>query len=258
MELDVATRALLKVWLLPPGLLLILLLLAWLFARRRFGRFLLLTTIVISYLLCTPAGSGWLAGRLESVRPTPLAALKRSDADAILVFLADARDNNPELGGDESLSSLSLERIDFALSLHRHTGLPIILSGGVPPDQTRSLAALAQAWLRRQAGVDAAALDGASRDTWENAMHSAVLLRERGLHRPLLVTHAFHMPRALLSARAAGIDPIPAPFAFLHRPGGPDAGSEALDWAPQARSLANSYLVLHEIIGLVWYDLARR
>ncbi len=57
---------------------------------------------------------------------------------------------------------------------------------------------------------------------------------------------------------AAGIDPIPAPFAFQHRPGGPDAGSEALDWAPQARSLANSYLVLHEIIGLVWYDLARR
>ena len=255
MELDVGTRAVLKAWLLPPGILLILLLIGWVFARRAFGRILLFLTIAVFYLLATSFGAGWLASRLETIPATPISALERSGADAILVFLAGVRDDNPELDGRDSLSGSSLERIDFALTLHRQTGLPILLSGGSPKDGTQTLADLGRTWLIRQAGVTPIALDATSRDTRENAANSAILLRERGLERPLLVTHAYHMPRSLFSAKIAGIDAIPAPFAFIHATQTPD--TDASDWVPGAHNLAKSYLVLHEMVGLLWYKFTR-
>ena len=39
-------------------------------------------------------------------------------------------------------------------------------------------------------------LESRSRSTRENAVNSAVMLRERGMNRILLVTSARHMPRA--------------------------------------------------------------
>ena len=257
MDLDVATRAILKVWLLPPGILLVLLTIGWIFARRTFGRILLFLSIALFYLLTTPIGVGWLAGQLETIAASPIDSLKQSDADAIVVFLAGVRDDNPELDGDDALSGLSLERMDFALTLHRSTGLPILVSGGSVTGETRALAELGEEWLRRQANVIPVAIDNSSRDTWENATNSAVLLRENGLQRPILVTHAYHMPRALLSIRTAGIDAIPAPFAFIRNNEVKDAGFDASDWAPGPGNLTRSYLILHEMVGLVWYGLAR-
>ncbi len=255
MELDVGTRAILKAWLLPPGILLILLLIGWLFARRAFGRVLLFFSVAVFYLLTTSFGVGWLANRVETIPATPLNTLNSGGGDAILVFLAGIREKNPELDGKDSLSNLSLERIDFALTLHRQTGLPVILSGGRLKYGTETLADLGREWLHRQAGVTPVALDNTSRDTWENAANSAQLLREIGLKRPLLVTHAYHMPRALFSTKAAGIDAVPAPFAFTHNTQTSDF--DASDWVPSAHNLSYSYLVLHEMVGLLWYRLAR-
>ena len=49
MEIDVATRQLIKLALLPPGILLILLLFGWSLAGRWFGRMVLLLTIALMY-----------------------------------------------------------------------------------------------------------------------------------------------------------------------------------------------------------------
>ena len=258
MELDVGTRAILKMALLPPGSLLILMLLGWLFARRFIGRFLILLGILGFYAMSTPVGVDWLAARLETVPAQTPAQLKASKADAILVFMAGVRRSNPELGGADALSSLSLERVDYGLALHRQTKLPLVLSGGSVKGDTEPLADLGAKWLQERAGVTAAAVDNTSRDTAENARNSAELLRARGLRRVLLVTHAFHMPRALLQARAAGIDAVPAPFGFLHVPPALAEPGEVGDWLPQAGNLGRSYLILHEMAGLTWYGLTHR
>ncbi|HOP17648.1 MAG TPA: YdcF family protein [Gammaproteobacteria bacterium] len=258
MELDVGTRAILKMAVLPPGSLLILLLLGWLFARRFIGRFLILLGILGFYALSTPVGVNWLATQLETVpAPTP-AQIQAGKADAILVLMAGVRRFNPELDGADALSSLSLERIDHGLALYRRTGLPLILSGGSVKGDTTPLADLGAQWLQERAGVTVMAVDNTSRDTAENARNSAELLRARGLRRVLLVTHAFHMPRALLQVRAAGIDAVPAPFGFMHTPPASAGPDELADWLPQAGNLGRSYLVLHEMAGLAWYGLTHQ
>ena len=258
MEIDAATRAALKLVVLPPGGLLLLLLLGWLFARRLFGRLLILLATAALYLLSTPAAVDLLAARLENVPAPSPGQLKDSRADAILVLMAGKRRFNPELEGADALDGLSLQRVDHGLAVHRQTGLPILLSGGGAKDGETPLANLGAAWLEDRGGVTALAVDNTSRDTWENARNSAELLHRHGIRRVLLVTHAFHMPRALLSARAAGIDAVPAPFGFEHTPASLRQPGEIGDWLPQPGRLGRSYLILHEMLGLVWYGLTRR
>ena len=58
-------------------------------------------------------------------------------------------------------------------------------------------------------------LESTSRTTWENARFSATLLRQHGWHRVLLVSDAWHLPRALIAFRAAGVTAqASAPRAF--------------------------------------------
>lgn len=258
MDFDVGTRELIKLALLPPGSLLIVLLIGWLFARRFFGRFLILLALLSFYLLSTPVTLNWLAGQLETVAAPSAEQLQHSDAKAILVLMAGVRRLNPELGGAESLSAMSLERIDYALALHRKTGLPIVISGGSVKGDTRPLAELASEWLQERAGVTPLAIESGSRDTWENGQQSADTLRRLGIDRVILVTHAFHMPRALLSVRRAGIDAVPAPFAFEHVPAAMQPPTRFIDWLPQPGYLGRSYLILHEMAGLVWYGLVHQ
>ncbi len=258
MELDVATRAILKLFVLPPGSLILLLLVGWLLIRRPIGRLLILLGIVGLYGLSTPVAVDWLAEHLETIPAPSAEELRNSRADAILVLLAGVRRSNAEYGGADALDARSLERIDYALALHRQTGLPIVLSGGSVQGDTSSLAELGADWLQGRAGVTALAVEDTSRDTWENAEFSADILEKQGLGRVLLVTHAFHMPRAMLSARAAGINAIPAPFAFLHVPPALRQPGEFGDWLPHPGRLGRSYLILHEMAGLVWYRLKDR
>ncbi len=258
MEIDVETREVLKLILLPPGGLLILLLIGWFFARRFFGRVLILLATLTLYLLSTPVGLGWLAAQLETIPAATIEQLKQSRAEAILILMADMRRVNPELGGSPALSALSLERLDWGLALHRKTGLPIVLSGGSVKGDTPPLAELGKAWLQERAGVTPAAVETASRDTWENAHNSAETLRGLKFERVLLVTHAFHMPRALLSMQATGIDAVPASFAFEHIPAEMQLPSSATDWLPHPGYLGRSYLILHEMAGLIWYGATRQ
>jgi uncharacterized SAM-binding protein YcdF (DUF218 family) len=256
-EIDVATRELIKLTLLPPGILILMLLIGWLMARRFFGRFVILLAIVLFYGLSTPMGVNWLASQLETIPPLTPTQLKTSRADAIWVLMAGINRHNPELGGGDRLSWHSLERIDQALALHRKTGLPIIPSGGSVTGDTRPVAQLGSEWLQARAAVKTLAVETASRDTWENAQFSAALFEQQGINRVLLVTHAFHMPRAVLSARAAGIDVVPAPFAYQHTPATLQVQGRYTDWLPQAGHLGHSYLILHEMFGLVWYGFGR-
>ena len=255
MELDVLTRSLLKLFVLPPGLLLLLLFTGWLFVKRLLGRMLILIAFLGFYLLSTPALLSSLASHAETIAAPDQSELQASGAEAILVLLAGVRRINPELGGASALSALSLERIDYGLALHRRTGLPILLSGGSVRGDSRPLAELGADWLQERAGVKVLAIDSDSRDTWENARNSAETLRRHGIGRVLLVTHAFHMPRAMLSAKAAQIDVIAAPFAFHHLPAELAPPTRLTDWLPQPGILGRNYLMLHEILGMAWYRL---
>ncbi len=54
-------------------------------------------------------------------------------------------------------------------------------------------------------------LENESRDTHDNAVNSAQLLKARGMHRILLVTSAYHMRRSVALFEAQGLEVVPAP-----------------------------------------------
>lgn len=243
--------------LLPPGVLL-LALLAALLLRRRWPRLALGMALVaglLLYALSLPDVPRQLAAGLEADSP-PLGIeqARSSGAGAIVVLGGGTRLHAPEYGGPAP-GYMALERLRYAAFLHRATGLPVLATGGgVYPGFPAEGAVMAQA-LRAEFRVAEVLEENHSANTWENAAHSAALLAPRGVRKVLVVTHAWHMPRARLAFAAAGMDVVAAPTAFLSRPG--VAGTPDLPLPlrllPQAEALRNSQLLLHEYLGMLWY-----
>lgn len=76
-------------------------------------------------------------------------------------------------------------------------------------------------------------VESASEDTRQNAAHSSLLLREAGVSRIYLVTHGFHMNRAVEEFRKHGVDVVPMATGFLR----PQALT-ILSWLPSFEGLA--------------------
>lgn len=107
---------------------------------------------------------------------------------------------------NERASPTLSRRINCAASLWRvDPSLKIIVSGGVghhPPSEAEMMRRL----LCKQ-GVPASSiiLEDRSTNTLENAIFSAALMREHGLTHAIIVTDGYHMARAWLSFRHAGV-----------------------------------------------------
>ena len=134
---------------------------------------------------------------------------------------------------DGSPSAAMLRRVGHAVSLFQSgrtahllmTGGPV----GHPVPEARAMRALALA-----AGVPAERVAGeeVSRNTIENAQLSRPILAERGWRRVVVVTDAFHLPRALYVFRRLGI----AAAGSGARPEHPSAAWYAA-WAREALAL---------------------
>ena len=144
----------------------------------------------------------------------------------------------------------SCDELRFAATLRHRTALPILVSGGHLKRGDRSLARMMEDALRVDFGVDVQWVEEQSSNTLANARQTAALLKEAGLSRILLVTHAWHMPRAKACFDAQGLEVVPAPMGFRLRPR-PDAG----DFVPSARGLQESTYALYEWLGRIWYEL---
>lgn len=89
-----------------------------------------------------------------------------------------------------------------------------------------------------------------SKNTWEDAAAVAAALAERQF---ILVTSAFHMPRAVWAFHRHGLLPIPAPCG--HRT---PLLRTFRSFLPQTQALSGSALAMREHFGLFWYRLRYR
>lgn len=84
-----------------------------------------------------------------------------------------------------------------------------------------------------------------SMDTSSSARLSASLMKEQGVKRIALVSHAWHLPRAVANFEAVGLKVVPAPMGFLR------SSVDALAFLPSASALAASSRALHEWLGIL-------
>jgi len=250
-------RYFVKQLLLPPGILLLLLTLAWWFRRSRprlaavcfvlgFGGFLLMSLPVVVQ---------WSAKLLE--REPPLAreewATLAQRADAIVV-LGSGRERGDLAWGADQPTGVGLERERYAARLAKASGLPILTTGGLHYGTPPSEAKLMADSLLDDFGVSVRWQEERSRTTWENAQFSAQILLPAGVKRVVVVTQAWHMPRAVWSFEAAGFEVVAAPVGFL----GTDNARPLGGWMPEFKSIWQSGQLLNEAVGQVGYSLFYR
>jgi uncharacterized SAM-binding protein YcdF (DUF218 family) len=237
-------KAVLKALFLPPGGLL-LLALAGLALRRRLPRTgiaLAWASVLALLALSLPVVAYALQHSLATARPVDAARLKT--AQAIVILGGGSRKHAPEYGG-ASVSDMTLERARYGARLARSTRLPVLVAGGSlwggPTEGT-----LMRDLMEQEFGVSVRWVEERSHNTHENAMFSAEMLRDAGVHRVALVTHSFDMPRAIGEFQAAGLEVIPAPMGI------PTEDSDTvLDYLPSSSALRGSYFALHEMLGEV-------
>jgi uncharacterized SAM-binding protein YcdF (DUF218 family) len=233
-------------FLLPPLNLTLLGLVGMALLKRRqvLGRILIGISLLGLWLLSTPM---FAAGLLDRLKPPPHQP-HRGEAQAIVILGGGSYRNTLEYGGD-AVGRLTLERLRYGATLARRTGLPVLVTGGAP-DGGQPEARLMRAVLETEFGVPVRWVEDGSDNTRENAVRSAVLLKRAGLTRIYLVSHAWHLSRAVSEFERAGLKVIPAGLGYARA-----AELSPMDFVPNAKALLDSYYAMHEGIGLVWYRM---
>ncbi|MBS4097225.1 MAG: YdcF family protein [Sulfuricella sp.] len=237
-------------FLLPPLSFFVLGITGWLaytFNYKRLGKTLALAAMILLWLASSPVVSNWLTSQLESSSPN------KSDCQpqAIVVLGAGTYFNAPEYGGD-TVTPYGLERLRLAAALHRKTGLPILISGGNPDHRLVPEAALMKPVLEADFSVPVKWTEVISNNTKENALYSRELLRKEGIENIHLITQAWHMPRSREAFTHAGFCVNAAPTGFSTK-----GETTPLSFLPQAQALFRTSVVIHEVVGILWYRLSR-
>lgn len=236
--------------LLPPLNLLLLFTLGFLLWHKRpvIARVLVALSLLLLWVLSTPFFAEALLHGLEG--DPYVTDTRKPLADAIVVLGGSTYFHAPEYGGQDTVNAETLERLRFAAKLQRETGKPLLVTGGKPAGNQVSEAEQMKQVLEQEFKVPVQWVEGASDNTEQNARYSREILKQAGIDRIYLVTHASHMPRAVLSFQRSGFQVVPAPTAYTTR-----YQTDVLAFIPNAKALRASRTFLHELIGLFWYQL---
>ncbi len=236
-------KKLLSALTLPPASLVLMALFGFWLAmrktgwRRKLGITLACLSLAALLALSMPGVGQRLLHSLETYPPAT--AVQLADAQAIVVLAGGLYHDAPEYK-TSTVNHYSLERLRYAARLARQTHLPILVTGGAPSGGIAEAAAMRDT-LEQDFGVKVKWLESASRDTGENARNSAILLKESDITRIALVSHAWHLPRAVPLFEHEGLTVIPAPTVFTT-----PAADLSYEWLPgnfsASRNAAHEYL----------------
>lgn len=214
---------------------------------RRFGRRLTWVSVIGLVLFSLPVVTSSLLSALET--GLPLVPPADHPPQAIVVLGGEViRAHQEKLGLRPG--PLTLDRLRTAAALHRLTGLPILVTGGVTQPDSAPVALVMADSLKDDFQTPARWVEAKSADTWENARFSAGILLPEGITSVYVVTNSWHMRRAVLAFQGTGLTVTAAPTP-LDDPLGPDLS----DFLPRTSSWQTGFYALHEWIGYAWYKL---
>ena len=232
---------------MPPGIFVILLtaLAAKLFRIDKKLSLIVFVGTVIFYLLCTSLVAERFMGWLEKFYMPP-AQVETSGADVIVLLGGGAISQVPDVDGVGALCASPANRLLTAVRLQKILDVPILISGGHVYSESGAEAEIS-ARVLKSLGVadDKILIETKSVNTTQNARYSAEILRDKNFKKPLLVTSAFHMKRALLNFNLCNFEPIPYPtdFTVAHNP-----TFHYTKLRPRAEALLLNVTVMQEVL----------
>lgn len=237
---------LLSLLVYPLSLSLLLCVLALVFGRLRWERssfYTLMLAVGWLYLCSTGFFANVLSGTLErGFVPRAMSVIEKADA---IVLLGGAMRGDTPMGTLADLNQHA-DRLVHAVALYKAGKAPVVLLSGGGLGEGRPEALQMKDVLGVMGvPVQHMLLEKQSRNTYDNAVNSARILKDGGMHRILLVTSAYHMRRALGVFERQGLEVVPAPTDYQQRV----TRQVIPEWLPTVSSLHQSTDALHEIAG---------
>lgn len=232
---------------MPPGLFIILLIILTIYLTKISVRAAVIVGAgtLIFYLMCTGLVAEKFMGSLER-EYLPPERIEETGADVIVLLGGGAIRDVRDVDGSGTLCASPASRLLTAVRLQKILNIPILLSGGQVYEDSASEALISERVLK-SLGVPAEKIliETKSVNTTQNAIYSAEILREKNLTRPILVTSAFHMKRAVLNFSRQGFEVIPYPtdFTVAHNP-----KFRYTKLRPQAEALLLNVTVMQEVL----------
>jgi uncharacterized SAM-binding protein YcdF (DUF218 family) len=247
------------VWpiLSPDAMLLILFAIgtALLWTRRwRWGRTILLIAVLAALAIAILPIGGYLLTPLENRFATVHRLPER--VDGIVVLGGAVSQRLTEARGQPALNAAAERMTEFVALARRHPEAKLVFTGGSALIAHPELKEVKVArMLFESLGLDISRIvfEDESRNTYENALYTRDLVKPQPGETWLLITSAFHMPRAYGCFARVGWNVLPYPVDYLTR-GDYDA-SPGFDFMGGLYVLG---LALHEWVGLIVYRLLDR
>jgi uncharacterized SAM-binding protein YcdF (DUF218 family) len=213
----------------------------------RTGISVILLAIAWLWLCSTAQFADYLMGTLErGIVPKAMTTIVPERA---IVLLGGAMRGDAHSGTLPDLNEQA-DRLVYAVALFKAGKAPLmILTGGGPEGERTEAQQMRDLLEVMGIPYDRMVLENQSRDTHDNAVYTAKILKERGIKRVLLVTSAFHMRRSQALFEAQGIQVVPAPTDYQQL-----VGDDVVPgWLPMVSNLSRSTHALHEMIGYQIY-----
>ncbi len=219
------------------------------------GKVFVTLGLVLLVVMSVESFSGRLLRTLESPYP-PLVLAKTIDpvtgkaplsSVKWIVVLAGGVAGNQNLPNQLQISHHSRVRLMEGIRLHRAIpGSKILLTGGMgfegPPEATTISRVAEELGVKRANMV----LEVEARDTKDHPLYVKKILQDAPF---ILVTSAFHMPRAMGLFTKQGLFPIPAPTGHWT----PAKHFWSLsNFFPSAGAVRLAELAYHEYLGMAW------
>ena len=238
-----------------PFLLLVLIGARLLLPRRGVGWLVILIGVALLWLSACTGAVRLVSQLLPSPPALSFDRVRELRAEAAakkplaIVILGSGSESFAPEYGVSSLQSGSLERLRYGLWLAGQTGAPVAFSGGVGYAQEGSAAEakVAAKIAADEFGKTIRWVEGDSQDTRENAAMTMALLKPAGINHVVLVTHGYHMARALRAFREAAGSAVQveaAPMGLAK-----NLATPTLDWMPSTAGFRDMRQLLRELAG---------
>jgi uncharacterized SAM-binding protein YcdF (DUF218 family) len=222
-------------------------------AFRNTGRFLCFFVLICMTLLAIFPVGNWVLIPLEN----RFAFNQPKQVDGILILGGDENTEISESRGQPIALDAMRRFVWFKNLTQRYPNAKLVYSGGSgslhPNEHLTEVDVAREIMTRIGVPTNRVLFEKTSRNTRENALYSAALAHPKNSENWLLVTSAFHMPRAMGCFREAGWNVYAAPTGYFTT--GKYSLLPVFRFEEQLRLLT---LAAHEYVGLVSYRLMGR